>query len=310
MARRAVITGAFSYIGAAAARELRRRGWTVHTLTNRRTPPHSRHVTFAKLLFHPDHLAAELRGADVFVNTYWIRLPHAGDDFHTAVRNNRMLVDAAVRARVGRLVHVSVSNASLDSRLGYYRGKAEVDAAVRACGLPHAIVRPTLVVGPADVLTSNIAWFLRRFPVFPVPDGGGYRLQPVTLDDTGRIVADAAESSADLDVDAAGQDIVTFREYVELVARACHVKCAIIGAPGRLALAGIRLVELFLGDTVLAREELAGLEQELLVSRAPPLGTERVDAWLLAHGAALGRSYVNDRRRHFGDLASQPIASP
>ena len=310
LTRRAVITGAFSYIGAAVARELHGRGWAIHTLTNRRAPANAGLVTSAKLLFDPDHLADELRGADVFVNTYWIRLPHAGDDFDTAVRNNAMLVDAAVRARVRRLVYVSVSNASLDSRLGYYRGKAEVDAAVRGSGLPHAIVRPTLVVGPADVLTANIAWFLRRFPVFPVPDGGAYRLQPVTLADTGRIVADAAESSADLDVDAAGPDIVTFREYVELVAHACDVKCPTFTAPGRLALAGIRLVELFLGDTVLAREELAGLEQELLVSHAPPLGAERVDAWLFAHGAALGRSYVNDRRRHFGDLATSPICIP
>ncbi|MBI5501018.1 MAG: epimerase [Deltaproteobacteria bacterium] len=251
-----------------------------------------------------------MRGADAFVNTYWIRLPHGVDDFATAVEHNRMLVAAAVRARVGRLVHVSVSNASLDSRLGYYRGKAEVDAAVRSCGLPHAIVRPTLVVGPADVLTSNIAWFLRRFPVFPVPDGGRYRLQPVTLADTGRIVADAAEACGDLDVDAAGPDVVTFREYVELVARACGVRRALFDTPGRLALAGIRMAELFLGDTVLAREELAGLEQELLVSHAPPLGAERVDAWLLAHGTELGRSYVNDRRRHFGDLATSPIAIP
>ena len=85
-------------------------------------------MTSAKLSFNPEHLETELRGADVFVNTYWIRQPYGHEDFQTAVRNNRILVDAAVRARVGRFVHVSVSNASLDSPLGYYRGKAEVDA--------------------------------------------------------------------------------------------------------------------------------------------------------------------------------------
>jgi len=310
LARRAVITGAHSYIGAAVARELAGRGWTIHTLTNRRTPAAVRHVTSAKLAFDPDHLVAELHGADVFVNTYWIRLPHGDQDFGMAVANNRMLVEAAARARVGRFVHISVSNASADSPLGYYRGKAEVDAVVRACGLPHAIVRPTLVVGPADVLTSNIAWFLRRFPFFPIPDGGRYRLQPVTLADTGRIIADVAEAEGDLDVDAAGPDVVTFREYVELVARACGVKRAIVATPGWLALAGIRLVELFLGDTVLAREELAGLEQELLLSHAAPLGTEPVEAWLRAHESQLGRAYVNDRRRHFGDQAAEPISEP
>lgn len=305
--RRAVVTGAYSYIGSAAARELHRRGWQVHTLTNRRRPEGIEQGTDAPLRFEHQHLVDQLRHADLFVNTYWIRLPHGNQDFGTAVANSKLLIEAARHAAVGRLVQVSVSNASLQSKLGYYRGKAEVDAAVRACGLRHAIVRPTLVVGPCDVLSNNIAWFLRHFPFFPVPDDGGYRLQPVTLDDTGRIIADAAEAEGDLDLDAAGPDRYTFREYVRLLARACGVRRAIFGAPSWFAMAGIFLIEPLLGDVVLTREELQGLEQELLISHADALGTERVDAWLMAQGAELGVRYVNDTRRHFGLGASEPI---
>jgi uncharacterized protein YbjT (DUF2867 family) len=143
-----------------------------------------------------------------------------------------------------------------------------------------------------------------------VPEGGRYRLQPVTLDDTGRIAADAAEASGDLDLDAAGPDITTFRGYVELLGRACGVKRAIFGAPRWLALVGIRLIEPLLGDCVLTGEELAGLEQELLVSRKPPLGAEPVDRWLLAHGGELGRCYVNDLDRHFGEGKKEPVLRP
>jgi NADH dehydrogenase len=310
MSRRAVVTGAFSYIGSAVARSLARRGWQVHTLTNRATPPGAEAITSAPLRFDPEHLARELRGADAFVSTYWVRLPFGGTSFDTAVTNARMLVDAAARAGVGRLVSVSVSNAALDSGLGYYVGKAHVDAAVRASGLPHAIVRPTLVVGPADVLTSNIAWCLRRFPLFLMPGGGRYRLQPVTLDDTGEIVADATEATADLDVDAAGPVTLTFAEYVRWIANACGVRRWVVGAPGALALAALRVVEPILRDTILTREELLGLRQERLVSHAPPLGRSSVEAWLLAHGATLGRRYVNDRRRHFGDGRTAPILAP
>ncbi len=310
MTRRAVVTGAFSYIGSAVARELLRRGWRVHTLTNREPPPDARGVTSAPLRFDPEHLVRELAGADAFVTTYWIRLPHGGETFDTAVANCRMLVDAAVRARVGRYVSVSVSNAALDSGLGYYVGKARVDDAVRACGLPHAIVRPTLVVGPSDVLTSNIAWCLRRFPVFPMPGGGRCRLQPVTLEDTGAIVADAVEASGDLDVDAAGPDTMTFSDYVRLVAKACGVSRWVLGVPAWLSLAALRVIEPFVGDVILTREELLGLEQERLVSKAPPLGRSSVEAWLLANGDALGRRYVNDRRRHFGEDRAAPILAP
>jgi NADH dehydrogenase len=264
----------------------------------------------APLRFDADDLVRELRGADALVSTYWVRLPYGGQGFDAAVANSRTLFAAAARARVGRLVSVSVSNADAASSLGYYRGKAQVDQAVHAAGLPHAIVRPTLVVGPRDVLTSNIAWFLRRFPVFPVPDGGRYRVQPVTLDDTGRIVADAVEARGDLDLDAAGPEIMTFREYVRLVARACGVRRWIVGAPAGLALLALRLLQPLLHDVVLTREELEGLAQERLLSHQPPRGTESVSGWLRENGPGLGRRYVNDLDRHFRGGATEPILVP
>ena len=310
MSRRVVITGPFSYIGAAVARELGRRGWTIHGLTNRLRPAGAEAITVAPLTFESVHLERELRGADALVSTYWIRLPHAGQGFDTAVANSRILFAAAARARVGRLVSVSVSNADVSSSLGYYRGKAQVDAAVRRAGLPHAIVRPTLVVGPQDVLTSNIAWFLRRFPFFPVPDGGRYRVQPVTLDDAGRVVADAVETRGDLEVDAAGPEIMTFAEYVRKVARACGVRRWIVSAPVWLSLLALRLLGLFLRDVVLTREELEGLAQEKLLSHQPPRGAESVTAWLRANGTTLGRRYVNDLDRHFREGARAPILTP
>jgi NADH dehydrogenase len=310
MSRRVVITGPFSYIGSAVARALLGRGWRVHALTNRHRPVGAEAITVAPLRFDPEHLERELQGADALVSTYWVRLPYAGQGFDGAVANSRTLIAAAARARVGRLVSVSVSNADASSSLGYYRGKAQVDEAVRAAGLPHAIVRPTLVVGPRDVLTSNIAWFLRRFPAFPVPDGGRYRIQPVTLDDTGRVVADAVEARGDLDVDAAGPEIMTFREYVRLVARACGVRRWVVGAPAWLSLLALRLLEPLLHDVVLTREELEGLAQEKLLSRQPPRGTESVSEWLRANGASLGRRYVNDLDRHFRGGAGEPILPP
>ena len=50
-------------------------------------------------------------------------------------------------------------------------------------GVPYAIIRPTLVFGEGDILVNNIAWALRRFPVFPVYGGGDYPVQPVYAGD-------------------------------------------------------------------------------------------------------------------------------
>jgi NADH dehydrogenase len=306
---RVVLTGAFSYTGAAVAAELLRRGHAVHTLTNR-APPSGTPITAAPLRFEPDHLGQELAGADAFINTFWVRLPHAGQTFETAVEYSRLLLEAAARAGVGRLVHVSVSNAAAGTNLGYYRGKAEVEQALAGLGVSHAIVRPTLVVGPGDVLTNNIAWFLRRFPVFLLPDRGRYRLQPITLADTARVICDALEGPDGLEVDAAGPETLTFGEYVRLLARVCGVRRWIVSVPGWLSLALLRVVGLALRDVVLTREELLGLEQELLISHDAPTGQESVRDWLLENGSNLGRRYVNDVRRHFTTGRQQSVLDP
>lgn len=64
----------------------------------------------------------------------------------------------------------------------------------------------------------------------------------------------------------------------------------------------------FLSDVILSREELLGLQQELLLSGEAPAGTGSVRDFLMANGHRLGRRYLNDRRRHFGELKTRAIA--
>jgi uncharacterized protein YbjT (DUF2867 family) len=298
----AVVTGAFSYIGHAAASSLMRRGWQVRTLTNRATPLNSLDavVERAPLQFEDiDALVSFMRGARVFVNTYWIRYPLRGLTFDEAVVNSAVLLAAARTAGVRRIVHVSVSRPSAEPPLDYYAGKARVEAIVGGLGVPHTIVRPTLVIGPGDILVNNIAWLLRRLPVFAMPGSGGYRLQPVWIGDVGEILADAAESDGSFTIDAAGPDVITFDALVRTVAQAIDRPRPIVHVRPWLALFALRLIGLGVRDVVLSRQELEGLMAERLVSAEPPRGTTAVDARLAALGAQLGRRYASEARRHF-----------
>lgn len=310
MGKRAIITGAFSYTGAAVARELTHRGWSIHTLTNRSIPPGVDGITSSPLNFDPAYLKNTVKGADVFINTYWVRFPWKKVNFQTAIDNTRLLIKALKEAGVARLVHVSVSNADKGANLAYYRGKNELEKMVSACGISFAIVRPTLIVGPNDVLTNNIAWFLRRFPVFPVPQGGRYKLQPITLSDTARIIADTAESKEIIRVDAAGPDAMTFHEFVKCIAVACGLRRFLVASPDWFVLGALRLAGVFLRDVVLTHEELSGLQQELLCSSEPETGKESVIEWLINNAENLGRNYANDIKRHFGSEASKLITNP
>ena len=166
-------------------------------------------------------------------------------------------------------------------------------------GLRWTIVRPTLVFGPRDILVNNIAWGLRRTPVFPIAGDGRYRVQPVSVEDVARICVDARSSHEGAAVDAAGPETLAFEELVRLVAAAIGSRARIVHAPPGLVLALARITGALRRDVLLTQEELAGLRGELLVSSEPPLGTASFRSWVAANGEGLGRGYVSELARNF-----------
>ena len=299
-----VVTGGFSYTGRFIARRLLKDGRRVRTLTNHSNRPGTEDLQ-AELEVEPlqfedrKRLVIALRGANTLYNTYWVRFPHAGVDFDRAVANTRVLMQAAVEAGVGKVVHISVSNPTLDSPLPYYAGKARTEEIVKESGLRWAIVRPTLVFGPGDILINNIAWALRRMAVFGMPGLGHYRVQPVAAEDVAEIAVSAASREENATVDAAGPDTVMFAELVDEIAIAVHRRPPFVYLTPGLFTAAIKIVGLFVRDTVLTREEVEGLMAELLISAEAPLGTTRFDDWLLQNGDTLGLQYMSELDRHF-----------
>jgi nucleoside-diphosphate-sugar epimerase len=297
-----VVTGAFSFTGRAIAQRLLSEDRRVRTLTNHPPRPGSEEikVDVAPLQFADRAALVEsLRGADVLYNTYWVRFRHGNVTFDEAIANTRTLVGAAAEAGVRKIVHISVSNPSTDSHLDYYAGKAHTEEIIRTSGLRWAIVRPTLVFGPGDILLNNIAWLLRRMPIFAVPGLGTYRVQPVAIEDVAEIATWTAQQSDDMTVDAAGPDIITYSEMVEGIAIAVGRRPRFVYMPPRLTLLAGDIVGAFVRDVILTRQELDGLMEELLVSHEKPRGTRRMDNWLLTNADTLGRTYASELARHW-----------
>ena len=297
-----VVTGAFGFTGRFIARRLLAQERRVRTLTNHPQRPGAEDikVDVAPLQFTDrPALVDSLRGAEVLYNTYWVRFRHGKMNFGQAIANTRTLVGAAAEAGVRKVVHISVSNPSEDSHLDYYAGKARTEALVRDSGLRWAIVRPTLVFGPGDILLNNIAWLLRRMPVFIVPRLGDYRVQPVAGDDVAEIATWAAEQTDNMTVDAAGPDTITYTELVESIAVAVGRRPRFMYMSPRMTLLAGRVVERFVDDVLLNGPELEGLMQELLVSHERPRGTRRLENWLLSSADTLGRTYASELDRHW-----------
>lgn len=296
------MTGAFSYTGRFIARRLLALERPVKTLTNHPKRQGAEDITaeVAPLQFSDrDALVESLRGADVLYNTYWVRFRRGGRHFGEAVAHTRFLLGAAREAGVRKVVHISVSNPAEDSPFDYYAGKARAERAVRESGLAWAIVRPTLIFGPGDILINNIAWLLRRLPVFGIPGRGDYNLQPVAGEDVAEIATWAAEQSDNVTVDAAGPDTMYFSEMIESIAIAVGRHPRFVYLSPAMATRAVNLIGRLMNDVTLNRPELEGLMNELLVSHERPRGTRRLDNWLLAGADTLGRVYASELDRHW-----------
>jgi NADH dehydrogenase len=297
-----VVTGAFGYTGKYITRRLLSRGEHVKTLTGHpnRPNPFGEQVRVVPFNFdHPSELTRSLEGATTLYNTYWVRFPHGGVTFEKAVENTKTLIRAAEEAGLRRIVHVSITNASPESPLPYFRGKGLLEEAIMASGLSYAIIRPTVIFGAEDILINNIAWLLRRFPLFAVPGTGDYRLQPIFVEDVAEIVVSAGHQTDNMLIDAVGPEIYTFDELVRLIAGKVGSRARIVHLPPGLALFLARLVGYVVKDVVLTQDEVEGLMAGLLVSEGPPTGQTRLSEWLTQNAGRVGAQYASELNRHY-----------
>jgi len=301
MPARTVVTGAFGYSGKYIAQRLLAMGEEVVTLTNHpKGDPFAGRVRVAPLDFgDAEGLRRALEGASALINTYWVRFPHGKVTHQAAVENTRALIAAAREAGVRRMVHVSITHPSLDSRLSYFRGKAELEEAVRDSGMSYAILRPTVLFGKEDILVNNIAWLLRHWPVFAIPGDGKYQLQPIYVDDLAQLAVEAAHRGDSYTQDAVGPEILTYDELVKLVRNAVGSRASLWHLPPRLVFLAAKTLGWTVGDVLLTWEEVVGLMENLLVSEQAPPGTTRLSDWVREHAATLGREYHSEIQRHF-----------
>lgn len=307
---RIAVTGAFGYSGRYITQRLLQGGHNILTLTNswKRPNPFGAQVSAVPFNFDaPAKLEESLRGCEALVNTYWVRFDHRLFTHNGAVKNTQMLFDAAKRAGVRRIVHISITNPDINSDLPYFRGKAMLENSLRGLGVSYAILRPTVLFGKEDVLINNIAWSLRHLPFFGVFGSGDYKLQPIYVEDLASAAANLALDSEDKTIEAIGPETFTYRGLVSMVRDSIRVSRPILSVPPWLGYYGTLPVGWLFKDKVITKEEIRGLMGNRLYVDAPPLGTTRLSEWTLSHRDTLGRRYTSEMARRVDRVA--PYAS-
>jgi NADH dehydrogenase len=296
------VTGAFSYSGKYITQRLIAQGEEVITLTNHpnRPDPFAGKVKAFPLDFRNEQeLSANLRGVDVLINTYWVRFDKEDNTQPKAVENTKILINAAAKAGVKRVVHVSITNPSADSHLPYFWGKAANEKTVMESGMSYAVLRPTVLFGKEDILINNIAWLLRKFPFFGLPGNGSYKLSPVYVDDLAKLAVEAVYKTENYIWDAVGPDEFTFKEMTELIGKTIRANRPLLPLPPRLALWAAQFLSLFVKDVMLTPEEVDGLMANMLISKEPPRCETSLRAWLKENQGTVGTQYASELARHF-----------
>jgi NADH dehydrogenase len=156
-----------------------------------------------------------------------------------------------------------------------------------------------VIFGAEDILINNIAWFVRRFPVFAIPGDGKYGVRPIYVEDMAELLAGAVEQRGNAVIDAVGPETFAFEELVRLIAQSVGRKTRLVHVPAAVAHVSTLAVGWVLGDVVLTWEEYRGLMDKLLESDAAAAGVTRLSQWLAQHGDSVGRKYASDVARHF-----------
>lgn len=212
----------------------------------------------------PESIARAVAGADAVVNLVGIL---KGDFTAIQAEGARAVAEAAARAGVGALVHVSAIGADAGSTSGYGRSKAAGEAAVRAAFPGATIMRPSIMFGREDGFINRFAGMIAGpMPVVPVLRAGA-KFQPVFVGDVAAAIV-AALAHPDMAVgktfELGGPDVITMGALVRWIAGAIGRDPAIVELPdligGMIALGG------FLPGAPITRDQWRMLQVDNVVT--------------------------------------------
>lgn len=219
-----LITGGTGFVGRALVRQLFDSGYPVRTLLrpSPRTPrlPKGVPVEVAVVsLGDARGLRAALRDVDTIVHLAGAEhLGRNADLLATDIQGTQNLAQAAAQAGVKRFIYLSHIGADRASAFPVHKAKGIAEEHIRKSGVPHTIVRSSIVFGPEDHFTTVFAKLLRRAPgIFPIPGDGQTRIQPLWVEDLVTCLLWALESPETINktYEVGGSEYFTLRQTLE-----------------------------------------------------------------------------------------------
>jgi NADH dehydrogenase len=252
-----LVTGATGFIGRALVRHLSEAGQQVRVLL--RSSPHSPRlprgvpVEVAVASLNDERaIRAALRGVDQVIH-----LTSAGSEgrrgnlLKTDVEGTRILAQAAASAEIERLIFLSHIGADRASAFPIQKSKGIAEEHIRKSGVPYTILRSSVVFGPEDHFTNNLAALLRTAPgIFPLPNNGQTLIQPLWVEDLVTCLLWALENPemANQTYEIGGGEYFTLRQTLETLMHVTQTRRLLVSLPIPWIRALLVMLDYFIPD--------------------------------------------------------------
>ena len=235
-----LVTGGTGFIGRALVRHLYASGYPVRTLLrpSPRTPRLPRGVPVeAAVVSLSDQrgLRAALRDVDTVIHlagTEW--LGRRANLLETDIQGTLNLAQAAKDARVERFIYLSHIGADRASAFPVHKAKGIAEEHIRKSGVPHTIIRSSIVFGPEDHFTTDLAALLRISPgFFFTPVSGQTLVQPLWVEDlvTSLVWTIEKPNTLNQTYEIGGSEYFTMRQVMTTIMDVIRVRRVLLSAP-------------------------------------------------------------------------------
>ena len=247
-----LVTGAAGLVGIHTCRELTKNGWQVRALV--RDP--------ARAAMALGQLPVEFRvgdardattlrnclsGCGAVVHLVAIAIEKKGETYRESnTAATERLISAARAENVQRIIFMSQNGADSRSPYPFLHSKGVAQDSVKTSGLRWTIIRPSVIFGPEDQFVNVLGRLIRLTPkIFPLPNGGRARFQPIAADDVARVVRLSLEKKESVgQVYAVGGAVpLTLREMTERILTAMGTHRKLVPVPVKLLRPLVALAE-------------------------------------------------------------------
>ncbi len=177
------------------------------------------------------------------------------------INSTRMVLDTAKKYNIPYIVHISSSVVESVADDDYTATKKKQEDMVKASGIAHCVLRPTLMFGWFD--RKHLGWlsrFMKRIPVFPIPGHGRYMRQPLYVADFCRIIENCLQRQPNGNVyNISGNEQVDYIDIIREIKKAQNLKTWIVKIPYSLFWLLIATYGIFSSDPPFTTSQLKAL---------------------------------------------------